>query len=318
MLLVSEPGLFSTVQDAGRPGHGHLGVVRAGAADDLAMAVANLLLGNEPAAAVVEMTLLGATFEVRADVSIAIAGADMEAHVPDQGRSLAVGQSHRLRSGTTLAFGGALDGARSYLALPGGIKAEHVLGSASTDPVAGFGGIGGRPLRAGDHLQSVDDRATPAEVRRWPGHEPSSGVARGDEPRIAAVVPGPHLALMPPSFREDLADSVWTVTPRSDRVGLRLDGRPMAAAADSDLVSTPMLPGAIQVPSNGLPIVLMPDAPTIGGYPVPAVVAEVDMCVMGQLRPGDEVRFGWTEFETARLRWLRRQEWLAVVAASPS
>lgn len=294
MLEVVDAGLYSTVQDHGRVGQSHLGVRRAGAADDLAMAVANLLLDNQPGAPLLEMTLLGGTFLVHGEMLVSIAGADMEAHVPEEGRALAVGASHRLHAGTSLRFGGAIDGARAYLALAGGIAAEMVLGSASTDPVAGFGGLAGRQLHQGEQILSghLEPRLGPAA--RWPDGEPRSGVATAPGPRRIRIVPGPHLARLPATLWADLSASVWQVTPRSDRAGIRLAGAPLHTG-DLDLVSLPMLPGAIQVPPNGQPILLMPDAPTVGGYPVPAVIAAVDRCVAAQLRPGDEVRFEWAQ-----------------------
>ena len=302
MLEVIEPGLLSTIQDRGRPDQGHLGVARAGAADDLALAVANLLLGNAGHEPALEMTLLGASFAVRADVLVGLSGADMEAHVPEEGRALATAMSHRLHAGTTLVLGGALDGARTYLALPGGIVAQHALGSASTDPVAGFGGIEGRSLKPGDIIEPAASPDRVSRERVWPSGVPAAGVVPGDGPRFAEVVVGPHLDVMAAAVRDSLVQPAWTVTPRSDRVGLRLEGPAIADLGAAALVSMPMLPGAIQLPPNGLPIVLMADAPTIGGYPVPAVVCQVDLAVMGQLRPGDRVRFSWIDVDAARRR----------------
>jgi biotin-dependent carboxylase-like uncharacterized protein len=300
MLRVIDPGLYSTIQDEGRRGSSHLGVRQAGAADGLALAVANLLLGNEQDAAGVEMTLLGGTFAVEADMVVAITGADMEARIPEESRTLAVGESHRLRAGTTLAFSGATDGARAYLALSGGVVADEALGSASTDPIAGFGGLDGRALQGRDTL--VPRVASLPAERSWPTGLPSSGVAADEGPRRIAVTPGPHLAALPAGSDAALAGRTWTVTPRSDRVGLRLAGKPVAGADTLDLASLPMLPGAVQLPPNGQPIVLMPDAPTVGGYPVPAVIVTADRHATGQLRPGDELFFEWIDEDEARRR----------------
>lgn len=314
MLEVIEPGLYSTVQDAGRTGAGHLGVRHAGAADETALFASNLLVGNHMAAAALEMTLLGGTFAVQRECLVGIAGADMEAHRVGDGQPLGPGRSYRVQAGETLVFGGAIDGARTYLALAGGITADKVLGSASTDPIAGFGGIGGRPLKEGDTL------ATPAvplrETRVWPAGLASSGIAGNEGPRIIGLVQGPHLDLLPVKVKDELVGGIWTVTPRSDRVGLRLAGDGLVDVAMPELVSQPMLPGAVQVPPNGLPIVLMPDAPTVGGYPVPAVVSHVDRPVTGQLRPGDEVRFEWLGLATASSRALETRARLKAMAGS--
>ena len=152
MLRVIEAGALSTVQDAGRPAAVHLGVPVSGACDAWSMAVANLLLDNEEGAAVLEMTLLGATFEIVTSGVIAVAGADMEAVVEGEGRRLEPGASHRVEAGTRLRFGAAVRGVRAYLAIPGGIDVEPILGSRSTCLAGGFGGLAGRALAPGDVL----------------------------------------------------------------------------------------------------------------------------------------------------------------------
>lgn len=316
MLEVVEPGLHSTVQDAGRAGWGHLGVRRAGAADTLALAAANLLVGNQPDAPAVEMTLLGGSFALTADTLVGLTGADMGASIAPGSRPLSPGASYLVRSGSHLVFEGAEDGARTYLALAGGIDVPTVLGSASTDPVAGFGGLGGRVLQTGDVLTVREPKG--GTERRWPSLVPSSGVSELDLPVVVRIVPGPHLEAFPFAAEEALVEQTWTVSPRADRVGLRLDGEPLAGADVLDLVSLPMLPGAIQLPSSGQPIVLMPDAPTVGGYPVPAVVAAADRPLLGQLRPGDGLRFRWVSLDGARRAMVEQRERLAAVAGSLS
>ena len=206
----------------------------------------------------------------------------------------------------------ACDGARAYLAMGGGIAAEYVLRSAATDPIAGFGGMHGRALRAGDPL--VSTRVELGHERTWPSGLPSSGVADPSVP--IAVVPGPHLAGLPDGVREALVGQPWAVSARSDRVGIRLEGAGLPAGDSGELISMPMLPGAIQLPATGQPIVLLPDAPTVGGYPVPAVVAEIDHPRTGQLRPADHVRFEWLELGEARQRAAVASARLATAASS--
>jgi len=313
-MLVIDAGLLSTIQDRGRAGWGHLGVRQAGAADPVALTAANLLVGNDRGAAAVEMTMLGATFAAEADVLIAITGADMDASVPEESQRLSPGASHLLSAGTTLAFGTATDGVRTYLAVAGGFTVPQALGSAATDPTAGLGGIEGRALKAGDRLTIAPSVAR--VERTWPAGVPASGVVVTDGPASLVVVAGPHLEAMPKGTEEALAERVWAVAPRADRVGLRLDGTPLAGADALDLVSLPMLPGAVQVAPNGLPIVLMPDAPTVGGYPVPAVIAEADRHITGQLRPGDEITFEWIDEVEARRRSRARAAQMAAVTAT--
>lgn len=205
------------------------------------------------------------------------------------------------------------DGARTYLAVAGGVEVSLALGSAATDPTAGLGGIEGRALRVGDKL-AIGPSQVRAE-RAWPAGVPSCGIVGSATPATVAIVPGPHLAALPSGTAAALATSVWTVSARADRVGLRLEGVPLAGADVLDLVSLPMLPGAVQLPPNGLPIVLMPDAPTVGGYPVPAVIAESDRHLTGQLRPGDSIAFEWIDEREARRRSRDRALRLAAVAA---
>jgi antagonist of KipI len=320
MLEVIEPGLQSTIQDAGRRGLAHLGLRRAGAADPRALAASNLLAGNRAGDAALEMALLGATFAIRRACVIGLAGAEMDAHVPEERRALAPGRAYRLGAGTTLVCGGAVDGARTYLALAGGIAADVVFGSAATDLLARIGGLGGRALQAGDLLAPGRpvDAVEEVPTATWPSGIVASGIARGDGPRIVGVSPGPHTD-RDVGVLGALVEATWTVSPRSDRVGLRLDGALSAIDADGrelpgDLVSLPMLPGGVQVPPDGRPIVLLVDAPTVGGYPVPAVVIEADLPVLGQLRPGDELRFEVVDAETARERTVRATEDLAFAA----
>jgi biotin-dependent carboxylase-like uncharacterized protein len=318
MLEILEPGLQSTIQDGGRPGLAHLGVPRSGAADPRALAAANLLVGGPVDGAAVEMALLGATFAVRGACVIGLAGADMDARVPEEDRTLAPGRAHRLATGTTLACAGATDGARTYLALAGGLLADRVLGSASTDLAAGLGGIGGRALRTGDVLVAGPAAAVAKAGARWPEGIASSGVMPGDGPRILRVTPGPHVERLEGRLVEALVEQPWRVSPRSDRMGVRLEGAPLSVdgtlGAHGDLVSFPMLPGAVEVPPDGRPIVLSVDAPTVGGYPVPFVVIEADAPAVGQLRPGDPVRFEPVDAATARRLALEASDELRRVA----
>jgi biotin-dependent carboxylase-like uncharacterized protein len=291
MLEVLGPGLHSTVQDGGRPDASALGVPRSGACDPLALAAANVLLGNPPDAAALEMTLVGPELTVLAPCVVALAGADFQAKVPEDGRRLRPGTTHLLRAGCTVSFGAARDGARGYLALVGGVDVPPVLGSRSTAPVGGFGGFDGRPLDEGDRLRPAHPGALGLGGRSWPGPGPSSGVSVHLGPRTVHVVEGPHAVEFPAEAMELLLGTAWTVTPRSDRMGVRLAGPLLPPADGHEPVSLGMTWGAVQVPAGGAPIVLLADHPTVGGYRVIAVAASCDRPVLGQLRAGDEVRF---------------------------
>ena len=184
----------------------------------------------------------------------------------------------------------ATPGLRACLALPGGIDVPLVLGSRATDVAAGFGGLDGRPLRAGDRL-AVGDRHSDhmiGLVARWPTPLP-------DRLGPIHVVAGPHADALGPAACDALTRTTWRVGTTSDRMGLRLVGDPLTATASAELPSLGVMPGVIQVPPDGRPIVLLPDAQPTGGYPVIGVVAAADRPVLGQLRPGDPIRFTWVD-----------------------
>ncbi len=308
MLEVQEAGTLATVQDTGRPDFADLGVPVGGACDPRSLAVANILLGNNPAAPAVEITLAGFTLAVLRTCTVALAGADLAARVPEELRSLPPGRAHLVRAGTHLHFERRLKGARAYMALAGGIAVPPVLGSAATCLAGGFGGIGGRPLRPGDRLLPSRPDTLEHAGRAWPDDAPvpgqtgdDQGVMRTDDEPAATpageravrlrVVQGPGSGRLPGSL-EALCAHAWEVAPEADRTGLRLLGPSLPPGGrEGVLVSTGMLWGAVQVPPDGSPIVLLADAPPVGGYPVPAVVIRADLPLLGQLAPGDRVVF---------------------------
>jgi biotin-dependent carboxylase-like uncharacterized protein len=322
VLEVLEPGLLTTIQDAGRPEWTHLGVPVSGACDPWSLAVANLLLDADPAAAVVEMTVAGPTLAVVEPGVVALAGADLGGRVRETGRRLLPGRVHRLEASTTLEFPGPVDptGARAYLALPGGIAVASVLGSASTCLSGGFGGIDGRPLRAGDRLMplagaversGLGDRVWSMAVGSDPAADPGA--------RAVRLVDGPHLDLLGRSVMGELLAGAWIVGSASDRVGLRLAGPNLTRAARGpwpELVSHGVVWGAVQVPPDGTPIVLLADHQTVGGYPVVAVVIAADRPRLGQLRPGSPVHFEHTDLTTAREELRRQRQLLAAGTAT--
>jgi biotin-dependent carboxylase-like uncharacterized protein len=298
MFEVVDPGALSTVQDGGRPGHLDLGVPVSGACDTWSLAVANLLLDNPPDAPALEITLAGPVLAVRQTGVIAIAGADLGGEVPEEGRRLAPGSSHRVNAGTHLRFEGARSGLRAYLALPGGIAAPSVLDSASTCLPGGFGGIDGRALRAGDQLRPVRGPTAGEAGRRWPagGPDPLDGAP-------VRLIPSADPAGLAPGALAAIVDSPWIVSTESDRVGVRLSGPAITAAPEAaDLVSRGVVPGTMQLPPGG-PIILLADGPTVGGYPVAGVVARADLARVAQARPGAELRFVSASVAEAQAAW---------------
>jgi biotin-dependent carboxylase-like uncharacterized protein len=309
---VVEPGLLTTVQDAGRPGLGSLGVPRAGACDPTGLAVANLLVRNRPDAAVLECTIAGPELLALRDVVVGIAGGDLGAVVRPSGRRLSTAGAHALAAGEWLALPGspiAAAGCRAYLAVPGGFVVPAVLGSASTSLVGGFGGLEGRALRRGDRLAAsgphLDDRRLAGH--RWPTDLP---LPHPEDP--VAILPGP--AARTPAGRaalEVLVDTAWRVASASDRRGLRLEGPAISPGAPADGPSHGVPAGTIQVTPSGQPLVLLPDAGPTGGYPVLAVVATAELPIVGQARPGGTLRFRLVDLEEARASERDRRHRLA-------
>lgn len=314
---VVEPGLLTTVQDLGRPDVGAFGVPPAGACDTRALAAANLLVGNAVDAAALEFSLLGPTLRVIRPCLVGVTGADFEATLADTGERLPPGRSFALAAGATLRFAGSLDGARGYLAVRGGLDVPVVLGSRATMLSAGFGGFHGRLLAEGDRLGADDLRIAGhgrAAPRPWPGPGPSSGIPPESKDLVELrVVRGPHGDLLDGEAWRRFLGTVWDVDPRSDRMGVRLAQPPGSTAAprrsrgEAHLVSLPMTWGAVELPPGGAPICLLADHPTVGGYPVVAVVASADLPTLGQLRPPHRVRFELVEVGEAQADFMRSE-----------
>jgi biotin-dependent carboxylase-like uncharacterized protein len=272
MIEIVAPGPLATLQDGGRLGYAHLGVGRAGAADRAALDRANRLVGNHPGAAGVEVTFGGLAVRLPDPTTIALTGAECPG---GPGWNVAV----TLPAGARFTLGVPAAGLRSYLAARGGIDVPAVLGSRSTDTL---GGLGPPPLQPGDRLSVGSAVSGPV----------SGEVAAPPPPRTTLrVVLGPRADWFRRKAVTRLISTSWTVRPESSRAGVRLSGPALARKVTAELPSEPTGPGALQVPPDGMPILLGPDAPVTGGYPVIAVVCEADLDAAGQLRPGDEVQF---------------------------
>lgn len=278
-LLVAKPGLLTTVQDLGRFGHQAAGVPVAGPMDAFSHRLANQLVANDPEAATLEITLIGPELAIDADTTIAIAGAQFEVWCDD--RPVPMATSFGVRAGQRLWFGTRLQGARAYLAVAGGVQAPLVLGSRATHLVSGMGGHHGRALLAGDRL-SIPSNARSASTRTAVGLTlPTSGRAR------LRVVPGPQAHWFHADALRAGSGVAFRISPRSNRMGYRLEGPPLARLRDDELISEPVGMGAIQVPGAGEPILLMADRQTAGGYPKIGHVISADLPLAGQLSPGE-------------------------------
>lgn len=272
-------GPLTTVQDLGRPGLAHLGVPRSGAVDRPALRWANCLVGNPEAAAALEVTLTGGVFRPECDTTIAVTGAS--ASVTVDGDPVGFGTAVRVAAGSTVKLGPARAGVRSYLAVAGGIAVEPVLGSRATDTLCG---LGPAPLRDGDVLPLGGLRAVES-----PGGAPWAAAAAREA--TVRVHLGPRHGYFTDAALEAFFGSGYTVSPTSNRIGVRLTGPALARRVHGELPSEGVVLGAVQVPAGGQPLVFLADHPTTGGYPVIAVVVEADLPVLAQARPGATVRF---------------------------
>jgi biotin-dependent carboxylase-like uncharacterized protein len=285
-LEILRTGPLALVEDLGRPGLAHLGVTRSGAADRRSHTLANRLVANPHDRATIEVTFGGFSARVRGGgkdgVAIAVTGADADPSV--NGIPFGTNSIHYAHDGEIISLGAPHTGLRSYVAVRGGIEVDPVLGSRSYDVMSA---IGPRPLQAGDLLTVGDHTADFPEL---------------DQAPVAAIAKDLLELLVVPGPRDDwfvnpdaLVHSEWVVTNLSDRVGMRLNGPPLQLHdPDRQLPSEGATRGAIQVPPNGLPVILGPDHPVTGGYPVIGVVAEKDIDKVAQIRPGQHVRMHWS------------------------
>ena len=287
-LEVLAPGLLTTVQDAGRRGWARYGVPPSGPLDESAFNAANVLVGNPPGAAALEITLDGPTLRVERECLIAVCGATFDLWVG----ALPVPLWHAVyvRAGRIITFGMRRSGARAYLAVSGGIALPSFLGSQATYLPGGFGGLDGRALRAGDRLPlggiAMCDLPWRAgriwPVDRRPPYTPN--------PTLRVVL-GPQDDYFTAEGLETFLSSAYQLTPEADRMGARLQGSPIAHRGPTGIVSDGVITGSVQVPPDGQPIVMLADHQTTGGYPKIATVVRSDLPLLAQCLPGDRVRF---------------------------
>ncbi|WP_442781531.1 biotin-dependent carboxyltransferase family protein [Collimonas fungivorans] len=306
MIKILRAGRINSVQDMGRSGFRHLGICQSGALDRTALAIANLLVGNPSDAAAIEFTLGPCELAFTADGRIALGGADFAATLDD--KPLPSWWSVRVCAGQILRLNAARHGMRAYLAIAGGIDAGLQLGSRATDLQAGFGGHGGCALTEGDSLPAgaPDDPAAALHGAASFGVRPPSWYEDDAETLAIRVIPGPEYELFTQAAQKTFWNSSWTLTPQSNRMGFRLSGPELKIKKGSDLLSHGVLPGVIQVPPAGQPIVLMADAQTTGGYPKIGVVISADLARLAQLRFNRTIQF--VECDIVQARAALRQD----------
>lgn len=307
--VLSLPPL-ATVQDLGRDGHWFQGLGRAGAMDPAAHRIANLLLGNAPSAATLEIPLTPARFCFVARQAFALAGAVCGAQL--NGRPLPRVFAGSAKAGDVLELGPIRQGARVYLAVPGGINVPNVLGSRSTQLREAFGGFEGRVLRAGDVLKPTrhTDPALPSAGISL--DLPAFHLPTDKTVHLRALRSTEHDSFDGPS-RKAFWSEPFLVTRQNDRQGHRLSGPALNRASTGELRSHGIVPGIVQVPGGGQPIIQLADSATMGGYPKIAAVIEPDLWRMGQARPGDNIKFEEVSLVEAARAWEDQETAFATV-----
>lgn len=282
-LRVLRPGLLTTVQDLGRWGHQLDGVPVAGPMDAFSHRLANHLVGNPPQAALLEITLIGPEILAETPVTLAACGADFD--ITCDGDAVQTGATFRVRQGQVVRFGRRHRGARAYVAVAGGgVLTPPLLGSRATHLLSGMGGLHGRALLAGDVLPVGGD------VDRAPARARGLTLPTGGRARLR-VVPGSQSDWFGEDAWRALTTVSFRISPRSNRMGYRLQGPPLPRRTEGEPISEPVAMGAIQVPAAGEPILLMADRQTAGGYPKIGYVITADLCLAGQLAPGEFIEF---------------------------
>ncbi len=284
---VLKGGWLTTVQDLGRYGHQHFGISVSGAMDSFSTIVANRLVGNPDQAAVLELTLRGPELEFERDAVVAITGADLSPTV--NGSAVSMWRSLVISRDSRLSFGLPRSGARAYLAVAGGIEVPLMLGSRSTHYASATGGLGGRPLKQGDRLCC----GKPVQsVERFIGTRlPDELIPHYERSVTLRLLPGPQQSFFGEKALTTLTGSCYSISPQSDRMGYRLTGPRIISKGSAQFISDGTAMGALQIPSDGQPILLMADRQTTGGYPKIAVVMSADLPLAAQLAPGDHISF---------------------------
>lgn len=298
MIEILNTHALVTVQDLGRNGHYRQGVGRCGAMDRLALAMGNALLGNPLDAAGLEIPVQPFGLRFTADLSFAVTGADCEPTL--DGVLLPPDWAGHARAGQVLALQPARRDCRAYLSLHGGIDLPPVLGSRSTQLREGFGGLDGRMLKSGDRVEALgDDAGLPPGGLGADRTAEFAQIASAEDGIAVRVLPAGEYARFSKHALARFWQSPWKISAQSNRAGYRLAGPELDFKTKPELRSHGIVPGVIQVPPGGQPIIQLADAATMGGYAKIGTVIEADLWRLGQARPGDAMRFLETSYDDA-------------------
>lgn len=318
-LKIISSGLLTTIQDLGRHGYQKDGIIVSGAMDTFALRAANLLVGNEDTEAGIEVTLMGPKILFEERQLIAITGADLSPMI--DGEPVKVWRPLCVEAGSLLEFGSPKSGCRAYIAVAGGFDLPKLMGSTSTYLQAGLGGLHGKALQVGDTLPCRDlpEKMQPflhslsSSQNKNQGAQTSWSVDSSlyfnyEEPQPIRVLKGPEYGLFSPQSQQDFWRMAYQVTAQSDRMGYRLLGTRLSLSEPTELLSSAVTFGTVQVPAEGSPIVLMADHQTTGGYPRIAQVISADFSKLAQLTPRNKLRFKEVTLEDAQALYIRQEK----------
>ncbi|MEH7342426.1 biotin-dependent carboxyltransferase family protein [Bacillus sp. JJ1532] len=301
---IEKAGLLTTVQDLGRHSFQTFGVSPCGGMDTLALRLANILVGNNEGDAVLEVTIIGPNITFIREGVIAITGGGFSVYL--NGKPVPMWKSLAVNEGDELSFGNSKYGCRAYIAFAGGIDVPKVMGSRSTFIRGNYGGFEGRGLKNGDIVRIKQSRF---DNRRISGRKlKSNDIPDYQTPRPMRIVLGPHDIKFTKEAILTLVSNPYKITNNSDRMGYRLEGKPLQHVNKADIISEFITPGVIQVPANGQPIVHMADAGTSGGYTVVGVIISVDLPYMAQKKPGDQIDFEIIGIEEAHQLFCKQEQ----------
>lgn len=294
-LEIIQPGMLTTIQDRGRYGYQRFGMPVAGAMDGFALRAANLLVGNDDSAAGLEITVLGPRIRLIADTCIAITGADVSPLLDEQ--PIPMWQSVYAAKGSIVTLRRPRDGMRAYLAVAGGIDVPAVMDSRSTYMKAAIGGLQGRALKAGDILNVLEPNPDSQHTHRQLSDK---FIPRYGNEHCVRIVLGPQHSAFTQSGIETFLRSTYEVSIYSDRMGYRLEGPKIEHISSADVISDGTPLGAVQVPGDGQPIILLADRGTTGGYTKIATLISTDISKIAQAMPGNKVIFQAVSVEEAQ------------------
>jgi antagonist of KipI len=308
---ITKAGMLSTIQDGGRQGFQSLGFVAGGAMDLVSLQLANLLVGNKPDEAAIEMTLVGSHFTFHQNILLAFCGADMQATLNNQ--PVENGQPLYVKKGDTLRFSYAQTGCRTYLAVKGGFQLPYILGSKSTYLKIGINGLQGRKLEKGDILPVQHQRPTNSSYR-WK-LPPTHAYASNSTLTTVRYIPGKQHDWFTEKSLHQWKSTPYTVEMDANRMGYRLKGVALKQQKKQELLTEGTTFGTIQIPPNGQPIILMADRQPTGGYPKIGNVITADLPKLAQLKPGEQLMFQKTTLCCAKQQLrLQQQTWQLIQA----